>query len=475
MANVKEEIQTVRLPLLGDMTLRGTSASKDQRFVNGYFDVFKNPVTGKEHYYFIKRAGLSQNIRPPAGNAIGRGVYYWKGNVYSVFGNKIYSGLTDLGASMTTATGRVSFQETRPGATTEYLCVNDGVKLYLIDISGVVTVVTMNFPNPNTTDLVYFDGYLFTLDTDGNLWNSAVDDPTTWSNSTYITAMMYNSTGVGLAHQNNYIVVLGNSHFQMFFDNANASGSPMNNSDILVQQIGCASNNSIISASVTAMWVGNMVGLGGYSVYRMDGITKASRCSTDGIDRILNAEGTDIVTCAANQIKVSGHNFYVLSLTRSNRTFVYDLDNSLWFEWEAAAGGAKWPIISSVQAQFVPVVQHATNGWIYILDNATTQDDSVNFTVLARTGRIDFEDNQRKFVQKVELVGDVQATTTNVSLQYSDDDYVTLSTARILDQSLAHPYTSALGNFRRRGWQLSYTGSNPIRWEALEMTIRKAT
>lgn len=469
--NERADIQTVRIPIIGDMLFRNATASKDQRWVNGYFDVFKNPATNREHYYFTKRAGTSQNIRPSGTSGTGRGVYYWKGAIYSVIGTKIYKNSTDLGVTLTTSTGRCGFQETRPGATTQYLCVNDGVKLFCIATSGAVTTVTVNFPTPNTTDIVYFDTYMFVLDANGNLFNSAVDDPTSWSASNYITSQMYNSIGVGLAHQNNYVIVFGDGHFQMFYDNANASGSPMNNSDILVQQLGCAAQPSIVSSSTTTVWVGNKK-VGGFSVYRIDGVTKADRCSTDAIDRILTLEGSSISAANAYQIKISGHDFYILNLTSSNRTFVYDMDTNIWFEWEIATGGTAWPIVSAVQGAAGPIVQHTTNGWIYNLADTVYQDDSVNFTVLARFGRIDFEDNRRKFVQRVELIGDVQATSALALLQYSDDDYVTLSTARSIDMSFVRQYAPAMGNFRRRSYQLSYTGNTPCRWEALDLRIR---
>ena len=36
------DIKTIRIQAIGSLLYRGTAASKDQRFVNGFFDVFKN-------------------------------------------------------------------------------------------------------------------------------------------------------------------------------------------------------------------------------------------------------------------------------------------------------------------------------------------------------------------------------------------------------------------------------------------------
>ena len=161
-----------------------------------------------------------------------------------------------------------------------------------------------------------------------------------------------------------------------------------------------------------------------------------------------------------------------MNLAGADRTCVYDLTTQLWVEWEVAAGGARFPIVASCVHNNVLIVQHETNGWLYVMSPTVYQDDAVNFTVLARLGRVDFDTSIRKFIQSLTPIGDVQSSTTNTSLQYSDDDWVTLSTARTLDMSLVRPFSSNLGNFRRRAFQLSYAGNNPWRYEALELKIK---
>src|SRR3981189_2778685 len=103
--------QVVRIPFLETPHARDISSAKDLRFVNGYFEPIKNQIKNRLDYFYTKRPGLSQNVRPSGGAATGRGVYVWKGNIYSVFGTKIYKGSTDLGVTLTTSTGRCYFAE----------------------------------------------------------------------------------------------------------------------------------------------------------------------------------------------------------------------------------------------------------------------------------------------------------------------------------------------------------------------------
>lgn len=468
-----DELKVVRVPAIGALKFRGTSAAKDQRYVNGFFDVLTDPETQKKQYFFVKKPGYTQTggIRPPVGNATARGTYSWNGKLYSVWNNKIYSGTTDLGVTLSGSSGMCGFAETRPGVVTQYLGINDGVKLYLIATNDVVTTITVNYPTPNTTDLAYMDGYFFVLKTDGTLWNCDVDTPGTWNIAKFITTQQYNGAGVGLAHQNNIMIVFTDRATAMFYDNANSAGSPLNLYEQAVQQYGCASQNSIAADEQYVVWVSNS-GNGGYAVIRMDGIGAFKPISTPPIERMLRAEGTSISACKAVNMRIAGKFFYILHLSSASRTFVYDYAEDLWVEWEAAAGGTVWPIVSVTQHLNKLIVQHTSNGWLYVMDEAVYQDDATNFTVLWRTSRVDFDTVVPKFVRMVDLVCDVQSSTANASLQYSTDDFVTLSTARTFDMSLNRCFGTQFGRHRRTSWQVSYSGNTPCRWEALEFRLR---
>lgn len=467
----QDDIQTVRIPFVGNPNNRDTVTTKDQRFVNAYFDVLTN-AEGVKDYYLTKRPGGARLIQPSGGaSSAPRGVYVWRGDRYSVYGTKLYKNTTDLGVTLTTSSGLCGFAETHQTAATQYLGINDGAKLYLIATGGAVTTVTVNFPNPNTTDLLYFDTYFFTMDTNCKIYQSNANDPTTWDASKVITAQMYSGIGVGLAHQNNMIFLLSDRHFQGFYDAANVSGSVLTNVEQVAQQLGCASQNSIVHDETFVIWVSNS-NSGGYSVMSMEGASGMDKISTPGIERLLRAEGTGITTSNGSWLKIAGHTFYVLKLTTADRTLVYDVDNKLWLEWQIANGTTAFPFVAYAQYNNTLIAQHTTDGYLYTLSESTYQDNAVNFTVLGRFKRLDLDDDRRKFLRRAELVGDIQASTTNVSLQYSDDDYNTLSTARTMDMSSTRPYASNFGNFRRRGWQISYAGANPLRLQALELKVR---
>lgn len=464
------KLQSVRVPWLGVPQQRGTSASVDQRFVNVFFEKLHNPITNQDVLYVVKRPGYSQHTQPSGTTGVGRGIYQWKGDLYSVIGNKIYKNSSALAPTLTTSTGRCGIVEVRPGASTQYLCVNDGEKLYCIAAStGTVTTVTSNYP-ANTGDIAFLDGYLFVIDTSGQLWNCSVDDPTSWSVTQYVSMNMLPGIGVGLQRLGNSVVAFSDISIEYWYDAASTPGSPLARQDAAMRRVGCASRQSIASNGDMVFWVGS-VESSQATVWMLRNSFEQIEIGIPPINRLIEVEATQ-ANINAYCLSIAGHSWYILNLPTANRTFVYDIDLEIWCEWEAAAGSAVFPMCAASSKANEILVQHNTDGWVYEMLTSVYQDSGTSFTASGRTGRMDFDTQDRKFVYRFELVGDVQASTTNVGVSYSDDDYATESTARTFDMSQVHTFSASWGNFRRRSWKFSYTGANPLRLAGFELKLR---
>lgn len=463
--------KTVRLNFYGSYNSRN-SGTKDQRWINCFLETVKDQDGGQEKFYCKKRPGATRLIQPTgATSSAPRGIYLWNGTIYSVWGNSIYANGTAIYTTMSTTVGTTNFQETRPGAVTQLLSINDGINLYVITPTNVVGVVTpgLGFPSPNTTDLVFHDGYLFVLKSDATLWSCNFDDPTTWNPANFITAQMSNGRGVGLAHQNNYVVVFTDRQIQFFYDNANAAGSPMNNADTAMQQIGCASQGSLQHNESQIFFVGNGT-TGQPVVYSLDGTTGLAEISTPAENRMLAAEGTNIVGSYGCLMRIKGHFFYALTLPSTLRTLVYDIDQKTWVEWTDISYGTAWPYISVTQDSNTVIGQHNSDGFIYVLSDSIYQDNNVSFPVKAQLNKRDMETTKRKFMNRVELVGDLQTFPSPVSIYYTDDDYQTFSSPRVFDQSQRCFFRGA-GAPRRRAWIIESLCATDTRWECLEMDV----
>ena len=461
---------TVDIPLFGMPLQRGVGTG-DQRYVNVLFEKIKNPGTGGESYYVIKRPGLANSTQPPAGAATGRGIYAWQGRIYSAFANKLYSGTTDLGVTLAGTSGRVWFTETAPTSSSQLLVVCDGADNYNITTGDVATQIDESddaqYPTATLGPIVYMDDYLFQGKSTGAIWNCDSDSFASWTAGAFYSSSFYGDDLEALARVKEQLVGFGKKGTEFFFDNQ-TTPSPLMRITQNALQVGMAHRNSLAQAGDTLLWVSEAWGDGGRSVWQMDGISKISMVSNPTIDRFLAAEGSSISSCDAWIERINGHLTYVLNLSSADRTFVYDLEERMWCEWSNTAT-ARFPGISATSLNGTVYVQDRTNGRIYTLLPTTYQDSGSNFTVTIQTDNYDFGTPFEKFQSGLWIIGD--NTTGNLSVSEADDDYTTFNTARTIDMSSIHKFLAEGGSFHRRAYRLTYADNYALRLSKMSLQL----
>jgi hypothetical protein len=91
-----------------------------------------------------------------------------------------------------------------------------------------------------------------------------------------------------------------------------------------------------------------------------------------------------------------------------------------------------------------------------------------------RLGEIDWGTQNNKFIRNLEIVSNYTSTDQNVTVQWSDTDTETFSTARNLNLSKRRKL-SALGMTNQRTWQFGFSGADPIFLEAIEFDVDGGT
>lgn len=466
---VEQESQVIRVPFIGIPTQRNTGF-KDQRYVNVVVEPLKNEKAGDTKFYLTRRVGLDYNIQPSGGAAVGRGVYSWNNNLYSVFGNKIYKNGSALSPTLASTTGLCDFTETSAIAATPYLAMNDGLSLYLIKSDDTVTTVSdLDYPTSlNLGQVLFFDGYIFVAQSNGRIWNSANEDPTSWNALSFINAQRFPDNLIAIARQNDIIVAFGEWSTEFFFNAGTAApASPLQRLDQGALQIGCASKDTLMQNENFVIWVARAQ-TGGYTVQKLDGITNLQRISDSPLERFLNAEGSSLTGAYSYAFRASGHFYYVLTLPTANRTFVYDIENDHWTEWQSGSSG-RFSYVQATQHQGVEYIQHESNGKIYTVEQEVYTDDGTPIEILIQTNPVDFNTQNRKFYSRFELVGDQQDEDAFVYVQYTDDNYITYSYPRVLDLSAYRTRLVNLGTSRRRAWKITNNSNTPFRLEAYEV------
>jgi len=340
-----------------------------------------------------------------------------------------------------------------------------------------------NFP-ANTGSLIYMNGYLYIITPDGRIYNCDFDDPFNWDPTRFITAQMYAGTWYALARQNNFLLAFSSNAIQTFTDEANETGSPLQNYESGVQQIGSISGSSLVTDGSDILWVGT-TSTGQQTVYRMNGLTSPREVAPTPVKNLLNNYNFSVQS--AFFFRVSGKNLYIIfgSLAAGAPTIipllVYDIDLDLWCGWNTNTGTFEFTAAAFIsnddtgyfltrRGEICKVLTSLPQDYTTPYTNPVPI--AVPFTFEVQTERIDFGTMRRKFVQRLELVCDISPATANVQVSYCDDDNITFSTARNLDTSQVRPYLSLGGNFRRRRYKFSYTGDQPQRWEAFELFFR---
>jgi hypothetical protein len=330
------------------------------------------------------------------------------------------------------------------------------------------------FPSPHIPTPVEMDGYIFLAkDTSIDIYNSGIAAPYSWSTLDFASAESFPDPIVGLARQNNYVVAFGTESTEFMYNYAKANQittgvtSPLDRYEQLVQQTGNMSANAVLQNERTVMYIGDS-NMAGHAVWRMDG-TQAREISTEYIEKFIDLE-TPTSGVTGFGVRMIGHILYVINLPTANRTFVYDLEENMWSEWQY--NGGLIPFIAFCDANGVMVIQHKTNGKLYKFDPLVYNDFDCDITARIRLSKQDFDTDSYKFFQQTTVIGDTSQHSD--ILRWSDDDYTTWSGDKTLTAG-DRPYFMRSGKARRRAWELEYTHNSPRRLEALEVTYSIGT
>ena len=472
---------TKRMSLLFNPLQRsGSLLNKDAKLVNVMVELFQSPDQEYNKAFVKSRPGLSAVYTTTAGRA--RGIYYWvvsdTGYAISVSGNKVYSNGTLL-QTLTTSTGDVGFTEFVDSTGAVKLVMLDGTKGYVFTSPTVAgtEITDTDFPTPHVPMPVFLDGYLFVAKANTqDIYNSDLDAPAVWTAGNFISAEMFPDTIVALAKNNNYINAIGKSSVEYLYDVANASGSPLGRHDSAIQQYGTVAPSSVVQTEKEVILIGE-TGNGGHTVWTIDGF-KSKEIGVPSIRSVFRAEGNALSEARAHCIRVSGQKLYIINLT--SITLVYSFDSQMWSFWTSGADGSGTFIgrHATDGPGGTPYCLDFLTGHVYIISEDVFTDNGTAFLCQVITPKFDFDSLNRKTMSRFALVGDIPTTSgtgNDVSVEWTDDDYNTWSTARTLSFDNDFPFLTRLGIFRRRAFRISYTQPYRLRLEGFEVDINKGS
>lgn len=453
-----------RFPLTMSPENRDATTTKDARLVNGYME-----KSSDGSYKLFKRPGTLLSTQPSGGSGSGYGVYNWRGNIYSVVGTTFYKDLVSKGT--VDGTGGV-YRFTPCLGGTPRVTFGNGIKAYTYDdTNGLVQITSPSFPATFYKGWAYLDKTTYVMSSPNNIYGSPLDDPQgVWDALNLINAQIEPDTGIGLDKQLVYVVAFKQWNTEIFYDQVNATGSPLGTVQGAKVRYGCASIETVQSIDDNLFWVATNRGSSVQVIAMSD--LKAVPISTPPVERLL--DGADYSACFSWAFKHAGHWFYGITLKNSNLTLVYDIRENLWSQW-MDTNYNYWPIVSmTFTSGLGHLGQHETNGKIYLLDTLYNNDDNSLFTVDAYTPNVDFGVRRRKLMSSLEFIADQQPGSI-LQVRKTDDDYQSWSNFRNVDLGVRRPRLSNCGTFTRRAYNLRHRCNTPLRLEAMEMQLDLGT
>jgi hypothetical protein len=491
-----------RIPLVGSIINRtsGSSldATKDQRFVNCFFETNRNLITGQGSARVIKRNGSELVATVASSGYIGQsGGCNWSatGGTYPVFSvvkastNVIqvynYAG-TQVGGDITAA-GYVAcpfIEETSiGGVATLVAIISDGTRYqaWYFPTGGAWTQITdVDYPPNQGTPLttvgapVFLDGYMFIQDTTGRIWNSDINSITAWTSTSFIDAQDKPDAGAGLMRYKNYVVAAGTKTIQFFYNAGNATGSPLSRVQGGTINVGVTpmlTQRTMIEVGATIYFFGNDPESGAIHIYRLNG-TAAEKVSDTAMDEFLAYASHNLFAYEFLGTWQQGGKTHIVVRVGSGSTaaaaaplWSYCVDTGQW--WQVVFASSELPryMVGGPFGYYMLNYDRTIYKW-----SANYQDNGVTFTLTAQTQPIDHGTDNLKECTAFRLIADNQTTAGNVSVSYSDNDYASFSSAKTIDMTQQQKKLDAgLGWFRSRAWKITETVNRPFRAQAFEV------
>ena len=358
-------------------------------------------------------------------------------------------------------------------------------KLYIVTNNlGALTLTNTITPtissNSCTDSLVWFDNYVFIWDRNGNIYNSNLNDPTTWNGASFFNTNSYNDQPVRLERNLNYLIAFKSYSIDFLYDAGNPTLTPLAKAVGLTIKMGCNNPGSVRSHNEKIYFVAqNRNGYQG--IYSLSNIAQLQKISNFAVDRKIKALGGAPAITNIRPFSLDGHTF--LMVPQIN--MMYCVDSQKWVVVNFP-NGTPQEIVYSFQDYYIsdnvlPGFSTGVNK-LYSIDSSNivnTLSSSVyqdknsvgtltNYTKAIQTPRLDFGTNKRKVIDRVELLGDFNGNT--ISMTAYDDDYqTTSSTGRTISMNYPKAVFYTGGSPRRRAYTFIDSGSQALRLSGIEI------
>jgi hypothetical protein len=312
--------------------------------------------------------------------------------------------------------------------------------------------------------LEHIDGYAL-ISTRNRIYNSDLNSLSAWRDTGYIARQTTQDIGTGLGKLGSQIISWGTATMEIFRNVGNPTGSPLEGQPMLAQRYGLPSTIVTGMRHYYAELGGRIYWRGSNpsGVYAYDG-QRVEKISSPAIDKILAERQHYHV----GVIGFQGKRALALCLdtpdAATQRALLFFPEWNDWFEWSSTVFIAQ----ASPRLEDVCLGVGSNQHKLYAI--ATTsdnwQDAGGNFT-WTHQFKMPKKGMGLERMHWFGVKGDTARSALSLSVEFSDDDYQSFSSARTIDMTSPKKQLMACGSYRSaRAVRLSYAGSLDVRIES---------
>lgn len=472
-----------RIPLVGQVNTRGINAytnftTYDQLYQNVIFVPVENELEKSISVYVEKRPGFGSSTSHAEFSTDIYEIYDWESALVLAGLNAGVDRVSVNGSTVKThaaaGSGVFYFSDTTDSSGTRALIWNrDNTDAWIYPDAGSTSQI-MGVPSGFKGPFQHLDGWTFIgSQFPARIYQSNLNDPTT-GYTDYISCDTIPDSLMTTAKHGRFILGMGLSSIEWLVNNGNATGSVLsriNDPGIVTTfgKIGVAGQGSVINVRGDTYFISHYRG-GFNSLYVIRG-TSLTKLSSPTMDRII----TQYLAGQYGPLRYAefaGIEMIILcvgtSATSMPNALVYFPQTKLWSYWTSSSLRFS-TIRSGFSSATTQIVASAVTTLSWSVSSPSYTDNGTSYTRLIRTAASDFGTPNFKTGNKLTLIGDRAASTTNISVRWTDDDYANYSAARTIDMAAAQPKTHRLGRFARRAFEVSDTASSAQRLQAMEL------
>lgn len=505
----------LNMPLATSYNERGVAGfthtqtnSEDQRKINCFYEVMKNPLTGQGKLSLSKRPGVTINA-----SSFGL-------STQAAFGitTDFFSGLTKAAlvsspivfANPNAATNRIIAYGGSGSSTAVSLSSGGSVAEIFLDktfISNVETIVIQARSQATLTaqERTYFsgssvgaawteisdsdftggvgppfndrfrgkmehmDGFAFILLNNNSIINSDLNSLANWTATSFINKLVISDAPVGLTKFSNQILAFGENSVESFYNAGNATGSPLLPIKQLANKIGMVRTSFSVGANYSCILNNKLFFIG----RRAGGQASVGLFSYNGsvyekvsplyIDKIIGEKVDGDSYFSIGTFGFNGQSAIAISFTpvtaTTQRWLMFLPDWNDWFEWNSTVFG---PINNGEFFLGVPTNQQRVYNFT---SSDNWQDNGTSYTAQTQF-KLPYDGHQRKRMAEFGVLADTARSTNMLSVEFSDDDYISFINIGAIDLARDIKTLNRGGSYRQRAVRLSSTNALETRLHA---------